>query len=113
MKRLSLPLLVLVPALSGAARAVAPLDPPPPGANYVEKHLEGRVTELVPGRSLTIELDDRTVRRLALDERDVATHVAPGVAAGVRVRVTEGRTVDGKRSLRVVPAAGTRPPAGP
>jgi hypothetical protein len=107
-KRLALPILVLVPALAGAARPITPFESLSETANYVEKHAEGRVKELVAGRSLTIELDDRTTRRVALDEKDVATQVAPGVAVGIRVRVTEGRTVDGKRSLRVAPASGAR-----
>lgn len=93
--------LVLLVAAAPASPAPAPARGAEVSGGGVEKTFEGRVTEFLAGRSLTVELDDRSVRTIPLDERGVETTLPPGLAAGSRVRVVASRSVDGKRSVSV------------
>lgn len=111
-------LAVAYAAAAGLALVAGPrlADAEPPGGlppaseerPAVEKRFEGRVTDFLPRRSLTIAMEDAKTRTFQLDERDVDTTVAPGVEVGSRVRVVDARNVTGRRTVTVTLASARR-----
>lgn len=107
MRRATLmPSLLLGAALAGGtALASEPADLGPASVSLagatVDRKAEGRVTEYIAGKTLTIRTDDQKSYTVKLDERDTETNVAPGLAVGARARIVESHDADGKRSLSV------------
>lgn len=107
MRRVTLPISLLFGAALGAGAALAAVPGafgPAPGSLVVptvDKTSEGKVTDYIAGKVITIRTDDQRSLTLRLDERDTETNVAPGLAVGARARIVESHDADGKRSLSV------------
>ncbi len=93
------------PAFAERPGGLPPLSEERPA---VEKRFEGRVTDFLPRRSLTIAMNDAKTRTFQLDEKDVDATVAPGVEVGSRVRVVDARNVTGRRTVTVTLASARR-----
>jgi hypothetical protein len=74
-----------------------------------ERTFMGKVTEYLPGKSLTVTSADKKMESFKLDDNDVITNIDPTVAMGVQVRVVVRKDASGKKSVSVEPTSELSP----
>lgn len=75
------------------------------GGKTESETVVGTVTDLGPGKRIVVLTGDGKKHSYDLDDKKMAASIDPRVAVGTKVRLDSTKDNDGRRSLRVVPAA--------
>ncbi len=75
------------------------------GGKTESETIIGTVTDFGPGKRIVVLTGDGKKHSYDLDDKKTGSSIDPRVAVGTKVRLDATKDSDGRRSLRVVPAA--------